>query len=248
MRLVLEKASDFQRSIAAISVLIDEAEFIVDDSALLLKASDPSQISMVDFRMEKSAFKEYAVEEKMLLGMDLAYLNQIMGRAKPSDGLSLELSQDKSRIVVRFEGSSVRRFQVPLIDTNTAELPNPKIDFDATVRLKASVLQEALKDAALISSHVSIGVDNDRFFVRASSSKGSMDNETKKDDSNLMELEASKPALSMFPLDYLQDILKGPSPDSEVTIRLKSDAPVQASYRIGEAHLTYFLAPRIESE
>ncbi len=248
MKLVLEKASDFQKSINAISVLIDEAEFILDENALLLKATDPSQISMVDFRMEKGAFKEFNVEGKMKLGMDLDYLNQIMGRAKPDDLLSIELSEDKSRLVVRFKGNSTRKFQVPLIDISAAELPNPKIDFDATVKLKAAVLQDALKDAALISTHVSLGVDSDCFFVKASSSKGTVDNETKKDDKSLIELNASKPAASMFPLDYLQDMLKVPGGDADITLKLKGDAPIEISYNIGSASLTYFLAPRIESE
>lgn len=246
MRLVLDRANDFQRSIAAISILIDEAEFIVDNSALLLKATDPSQISMVDFKLPKDAFKEYDVAEKMKLGMDLDYLNQIVGRARSDDTLILELGKDKSRLTVQFKGSSTRTFQVPLIDISSVELPNPKITFDAIVKLRAAILQDALKDASLISSHVSLGVDADRFFVKAGSSKGNLDSETKKDE--LVELSASKPASSMFPLDYLQDMLKVPASDAVVTLKLKSDAPIELSYSIGKASLTYFLAPRIESD
>ncbi len=248
MKLVLEKAADFQKSISAISVLIDEAEFILDENALLLKATDPSQISMVDFRLEKSAFKEYDVDGKMKLGLDLDYLNQVVSRAKSDDALSLELSEDKSRLLIEFSGVSTRKFQVPLIDISAAELPNPKIDFDAEVILKAAVLQDALKDAALISTHVSLGVDSDKFFVKATSSKGALDNETGKGDKGLVELKASQPASSMFPLDYLQDMMKGPGSDSNVCIKLKKDAPVEISYKIGKASLTFFLAPRIESE
>ena len=248
MKLVLEKAGDFQKSISAISVLIDEAEFIVGESELSLKATDPSQISMIDFKLDKGAFKEYLGEGIMKLGLDLDYLNQVMSRAKPDDSLSIELAEDKSRLLVQFKGSSTRRFQVPLIDISSSELPNPKIEFDAVVKLKAGILQDALKDASLISTHVSLGVGEDKFFVKANSSKGSLENETAKDDKSLMELNASKPASSMFPLDYLRDMLKVPGSDSDVTIKLKDNAPVEISYKIGEASLTFFLAPRIESE
>jgi len=247
MKLVLEKAGDFQKCISAISVLIDEAEFVVDNEAVALKATDPSQISMIDFLLPKKAFKEFDAEDKIKLGMDLDYLNQIMSRAKADDLLSLELNEDKSRLVIGFKGSSSRKFQAPLIDISAAELPNPKIEFDATVKLKAAILQDALKDAALISTHVSLGVDNDRFFVKASSSKGTVDNETAKGD-GIVELNASKACASMFPLDYLQDMLKAPASDNEVVVKLKDDAPVEISYSIGDASLTYFLAPRIESE
>ena len=52
----------------------------------------------------------------------------------------------------------------------------------------------------------------------------------------------------MFPLDYLRDMLKNASPDESVLIEFGSDKPVKISYSIGQASLTYFLAPRIESE
>ena len=158
MKLVLEKAGVFQKSIEAIAVLIDEAEFLIDEKGLALKATDPSQISMVDYLLEKKSFKEFEVEDKLKIGLDLDYLRQIMSRAKPDDQLTLDLDENKSRLNVNFKGASSRKFNLPLIDISSAELPNPKIEFDAEVKLLAGVLQDALKDASLVSSHVSIGV------------------------------------------------------------------------------------------
>jgi len=248
MKLVLEKAGDFQKSIEAIAVLIDEAEFVIDENGLALKATDPSQISMVDFVLEKKAFKEFDSEGKMKIGLDLDYLRQIMSRAKAEDQLTVELEEGKSRLNIRFKGASTRKFNLPLIDISSADLPNPKIEFDAEVKLLASVLQDALKDASLVSSHVSIGVSGDKFVVKADSSKGNLDSVTEKDKKNLIELNAKQDSVSMFPLDYLQDMLKAASSSTEVDLQLKGNAPIQISYGIGDARIKYFLAPRIESE
>ncbi|MBN1941594.1 MAG: proliferating cell nuclear antigen (pcna) [Candidatus Diapherotrites archaeon] len=248
MKVVLEKASDFQKCIEAIAVLIDEAEFLFDENRLSLKATDPSQISMVDFSLNKKAFKEYNVKEKTKIGVDLSYFSQVLHRAKASDSLTLELEEGANRLNVTFEGDSKRKFQIPLIDISSAELPNPKIDFDAEMKIKASLLQDALKDAALISTHVSLGANSDTFAVKANSSKGNLNNETKKDGKTLVEMKSTAGAQSMFPLDYLQDMLKAPASDSEVTVKLKSNAPVEINYSIGEAQINYFLAPRIESD
>lgn len=248
MKIVFEKASDFQKCIDAISVLIDEAEFLIDENRLSLKATDPSQISMVDFSMEKNCFKEYSVQEKTKIGIDLSYFSQVMGRAKANDSLSLELDEDKSRLNVTFEGASTRHFQIPLIDISSAELPNPKIEFDTELKIKAGLMQDALKDAALISTHVSLGATKEDFFVNANSSKGNLNNKTKKDGKNLLELKTTKETNSMFPLDYLQDMLKAPQSDSEVELKLKTNAPIQIKYCIGPARICYFLAPRIESD
>lgn len=248
MKIVFENAGDFQKCIEAIAVLIDEAEFIFDEDKISLKATDPSQISMVDFVMEKKSLKEYSVKEKTKLGIDLSYFSQILGRAKAKDSLTLELDSSNSRLNVTFEGASKRHFQIPLIDISSAELPNPKIEFDAELKIKAGVLQDALKDASLISTHVSLGAGTDSFTVKADSSKGNLNNVTKKDGKNLVELKASKDAKSMFPLDYLQDMLRAAGSDCDIEVKLKANAPVQINYKIGEASLQYFLAPRIEGE
>jgi proliferating cell nuclear antigen len=247
MKLVLAKAGDFQKSIEALAVLIDEAEFVLDEKGLALKATDPSQISMVDFLLEKKDFRHFDVKEKAKIGIDLDYLRQIMSRAKPDDELEIELDAEQNRLNVKFSGASVRKFNLPLIDISAAELPNPKIEFDAEAKMLASVLQDALKDASLVSSHVSVGVEGDKFVVKADSSKGNLDSVTEKDKKNLLELNAKKDAMSMFPLDYLQDMLKTALAGTPVLVSLKGNAPIQISYDIGPAHIKYFLAPRIES-
>jgi len=248
MKLVLEKAADFQKSIEAIAVLIDEAEFLIDENGLALKATDPSQISMIDYSLGKAAFKEFDSKDKIKIGLDLDYLKQIMSRAKSDDQLTIELDEGKSRLNLKFKGASSRKFNLPLIDISAAELPNPKIEFDVELKLLASVLQDALKDASLISSHVSIGVSDDKFVVRADSSKGNLDSVTEKDKQNLLEMNVKKEAMSMFPLDYLQDMLKAASSSTVIELKMKSNAPVEISYEIGKATIKYFLAPRIESE
>jgi len=248
MRLVLENADEFKRSVEAIAILIDEAEFIVDEKELSLKATDPSQISMVDFRLEKKSFQEFQVKEAQRLGMDLDYLNQVMGRAKVKEQLVIELDEDKGSLQITLLGTSTRKFKIPLIDVSGAELPNPKIDFEASVLLRAGVVQDALKDASLVSTHVTLGVDSKNFFVKANSSKGSLNNETPKDNQNILELSAKKNCQAMFPLDYLSDMFKVAGSDSRVELSLKTDAPARISYEIGKARITYYLAPRIEAE
>jgi len=248
MELVLEKASLFKKSIDAIAVLIDEAEFIVDDNGLFLKATDPSQISMISFSLPKSAFKKFDVSGSHKLGVDLDYLSQVLSRSKSSDALSLVFDETSSSIVVKFSGESIRTFKVPLIDISSSELPNPKIEFDAEIVCKGEVLQDALKDSALISSHVTLGVDSSKFYVLANSSKGSLNNETSQDSASISKMEVKSDSKSMYPLDYLQDMMKGASSDTEVSLSLKTNLPVKISYNIDSAELTYFLAPRVEHD
>ncbi|HIH21088.1 MAG: proliferating cell nuclear antigen (pcna) [Candidatus Diapherotrites archaeon] len=246
-RLVLENAAEFRKCIEAISVLIDEAEFVLEKDSLSLKATDPSQISMVDFRLPKKAFKEFELSSPSKIGLDLDYLSQIVSRAKASDVLEIELDSENSRLKLSFKGSSKRSFNIPLLDISRQELPTPKIEFEASLKIKAGELQEGLKDASLIASHITIGVQNDNFIMKANSSKGFWEHESSKKDGALVELQVKKEGTAMFPLDYLQDMLKAASSDTIVSIGLKANHPVNLAYNIGEASISYYLAPRIES-
>ena len=167
MELVLEKADSFKKCIDAIAVLIDEAEFILSEKGLELKATDPSQISMVDFKLDKKAFKKFDAKENTRLGLDLDYLSQVLSRAKPTEDIEIVLDEKGTSLLITFRGDSTRSFKVPLIDISASDIPNPKVDFDAEMVLKADFLQDALKDAALISNHISLSVDASKFFVKA---------------------------------------------------------------------------------
>src|SRR3989344_2167116 len=135
--LVFEDAPLFRRFIDGLSALIDEAEFLIDDKGLGLKATDPSQISLVDFTLPKKAFKRFEVPSPAKLGVDLNYFNQVMGRAKAGDSLELSLSPDSSKLLIVFTGGAKRSFSIPLLDLSTADLPLPRIEFDAEVKAKA---------------------------------------------------------------------------------------------------------------
>jgi proliferating cell nuclear antigen len=245
MKLVFEDAQQFKRCVDAIAALVEEAEFTVSQDSFSLKATDPSQISMIDFLMPKKAFKEFQVDKPLKLGLDLGYLSQVMSRGKAKESLTLELDNEKNRLNLQFTGSGKRKFAVPLIDVSGQELPNPKIDFEAEIKFKSSILQDALKDASLISTHLLLGVTPEHFFVKAKSSKGELNNETGKKE--MVDFNVKKECQAMYPLDYLQDMLKAAASGDEITMHLKANAPVQISYLIGEASVTYYLAPRIET-
>lgn len=248
MLLVLENAVDFKRSMDAIAVLVDEAQLVINSEGVSLKATDPSQISMVNFELPKSAFKEFKMDEPLKLGLDLDYISQILSRARKDDSLKLELDKNKTTLKVTFTGQGTRSFTVPLIDVTEQQLPNPKIEFDAELRLTSDALKDAFKDAELISSHVVLEAAAQALVVRAHSSKGTLAHEVSKTEKCVKEFTVKNACKSIFPLDYLQDMLKASDVSTEVSLNLKSEAPVKVSYSIGAARVSYFLAPRIESE
>ncbi|NYZ80020.1 proliferating cell nuclear antigen (pcna) [Candidatus Micrarchaeota archaeon] len=241
-----DDAKIFKDCIDALVTLIDEGEFDVSKDGIKLRAMDPSQIAMVDFVLPKSAFEKYDVAKDTKIGLNLDDLSKITSRSRPGDSLELKLDDSESRLELVFKGKSRRKFNLPLLDISATSPKVPNIEFDARIKINGGMLKESLKDASLVSSHVILSANSKGFDIQAKGDKGDVTVESNKEDV-LAEHAVTKDSKSMFALEYLNDLLKSTDSDAIVELDLKTDAPLRVHYSIGDAKITYFLAPRIES-
>jgi len=66
----------------------------------------------------------------------------------------------------------------------------------------------------------------------------------------LVELNASGKCKSLFSIDYFSNMIKPVKGEDPITIMLGNDNPIRVEFDIADSkgHVTYLLAPRIESE
>ena len=248
MHLVFKNAKTFKGIIDAISVLVDQGEFIVTGEGVTLRAADQAMIAMVDFSLPESAFKSYKVDGATKLGLDLDALSKVRSRARPEDELELELSEDNATLNISFKGKAKRNFTLPLLDISSSELPVPKIEFDAKATVLADILQDGLKDAALFNTYVTLAAEDKTFRMQAKGTSGNLKFELGDKDDSLVDLNVKGKASAAFSLDYLQDITKSANKEAHISLAFKTNAPVMISYKIEEAALKYFVAPRAEAD
>ncbi len=247
MKLVVQDAPALKSAIDSIVCLVEEGQFELGKNGLNLKAMDPSQISMVSFRMPKEAFVEYNVPEEMKLGVDISQLANVLSRGKK--GERAELSIEEGRLVVRFTGEKHKRtFKVPLIETGDRVQKEPKIEFSNFANIKADAIKETLKDAKLISSHVRLQLTPEQFVVDVRGENGDVKAEFEKGSEEISEIHTKTGARATFPLQYLEDMVRATSSASTVKINLETDRPLKLEYDIEGAHVIYYLAPRIETD
>lgn len=232
----------FRSSIEAIAALIDEGSFQIDSEGLKLRAMDPSQIALVDFELPASAFERFDCKQPVSIGVDFAELFKITKRSKPED--KIRLSVDNNRLKMDFCGETTRKFNTAIIDLSSNPPKEPKIEFTSEIKISPPMIKDALKDAELISNHVSFTASED-FSIKSDGDTGSVDIQLPKE--KLLSLKVSTPAKAVFSLDYLNNILKAAEIPSVVNIHLRTDAPLKITYSIGDGRVVYFLAPRIES-
>ena len=247
MKLVVQDAPALKAAIDSIVCLVEEGQFEIKNDGMYLRAMDPSQISMVSFKMSKQAFVEYSIPEEMKLGIDINQLANVLSRGKK--GESAELSIEEGRLVIKFVGEKHKRtFKVPLIETGERVQREPKIEFANFAKVKADAIKETLKDAKLLSSHVRLLLTPEQFGVDVRGDSGDLKAEFQKGSDDVAEIKTAKGARATFPLQYLEDMVKATSSASLVTVNLETDKPLKIEYEVEGAHVVYYLAPRIETE
>ncbi|MFC2175261.1 proliferating cell nuclear antigen (pcna), partial [archaeon] len=237
----------FKSSIDAIVTLIDEGEFQLTENGLVLKAMDPSQIAMVSFVMPKSAFEKYEVEGDQKIGLNFEDLAKVMSRVRGDEKLVIKLDESKARIILLFKGKTTRRFVVPLLDIGSSAPREPSIEFESTLKFSGNFFKEALKDTGLVSSHVILSAMSDAFVIEANGDKGEVSIRADKGSDQLFDYTVKGDSRAMYPLDYLNDLLKNTDAATSVDLQLRTDAPLKLTYKIDDATITYYLAPRIET-
>jgi len=128
--LKIDDAKAFKDSVDAIATLIDESEFDINQNGMFLRAMDPSQIAMVDFKLPKESFEKFKVPEQTKIGLNLDDLARIMSRVRPGENLTLKLDSTGSRIELIFKGKTTRKFNLPLLDIGGMNPKTPSIEFD----------------------------------------------------------------------------------------------------------------------
>ena len=237
-------------AITAISTLIDEGTFNVNPEGIKLRSMDPSRVAMVDFTMQKAAFDEYVSDQDAKICLNLGELLKLLKRAGRDETVEILLDESTGQIVITIQGRYKRTFRMPTLEAMEDEVPTPKVTFNAKVTLTADGLRRSLEDVALVSDHVRMETDGEKFMMSAKGEIMGANIELKKGSDALLSLEVKEPSRATYPLSYLSDIVKAASATSDiVALEFSTDMPVRLDFKQPyDGSLVYYLAPRIEVE
>lgn len=234
----------------AISILVDEATFRIDLENLKLRAMDPSRVAMVDFEWPKTIFEEYTCTEPRKMCINISELLKLVKRAGRDEVVELSLDEKTGRLQVKITGKYTRNFTMPTLEAVEEEVPTPKVNFNVRAKATTEGLRQAVEDAQLVSDHVRFEADAEKLILDAAGDLMGATIELRKGSDTLLDLQTKEPSKATFSLSYLLEIIKAASATSEIaTIEFSSDMPVRLDFQqTKEGKLTFYLAPRIETE
>ena len=242
----IDDAKYWRNCVEAINSLIDEGSFSITKDGISLKAMDPSGISMVSFTIPNKAFSKYNVEKSTSVGLNLDNLSKILASSRSNERLTMKESDNK--IMLEFSGeNSKRRYKLPMIEVRHDSNKEPSIEFDSFVEVQGDSFKEILKDANLLSSYIGLKADKGTFMIIAKGELGELEEEHLDKAEFIKKLEVSKGASATFNLEYLSKMVGACPSNSSIMISMKTEEPVKVDYNIGEAKVSYYLAPYMEN-
>ena len=239
------KAEVLKGIIDVTSPLVNEVKFNITKDGISLRAVDPAHVAMVDLSLKNEAFEQYNATE-MELGVDMDKFSSIMRLANSGNSVSLEFDEKANRLIISI-GNLVRK--MALIDT--AGMPDPKmpnLELPGKVVLKASEILQGVRASEAVSDHLSLTMNKDNFELFAEGDTDTVNLTLPKDI--LVDLSANGKYKCLFSIDYFSNMIKPVKGEEPITIYLGNDNPTRVEFDIADTkgHVTYLLAPRIESE
>lgn len=246
MKLVLSEPRLLKESVGIISELVNEVTFKLDKEKIEIVAMDPANVAMVMFKLLSSAFVEYNVKEEQELSVNLDNLNQVLKRAKPTDTVTLETTDNKLKITLK--GESNRTFSLSLIDVDESEQKIPELKFDVKVDMPSITLTEAIDDMDIVAESVALIAEANKLTVQSEGRFNAAKVEMPTNDTTVIKMK-EKQILSKYSIEYLKKIVKGSKLAENVSLNFGREYPLRTDYKVmDKLMLSFVLAPRVDND
>jgi len=238
----------------ATRTLVDEVKFNLTQSGIEIRAVDPANVAMVDLTADAAGFESYEADGGVI-GVNLDRLGDAVAMAESGDDLvHLRLDTETRKLHVEIGGLEMTMATIDP-DSIRQEPDLPDLDLAATVAMQGSDVSRMVTAADLVSDHLALGADASDEVFYAEADGDTDDVRLELDAEDLLLVEMSDDAHSLFSLDYLKDLQQPIPKDTEVSVRVGEEFPTKLRYSLGDdgdggAAITVenMVAPRIKSE
>jgi len=248
MKLTLAEPGYLKDSISIISELVNEARFKITPDAIELVAMDPANVAMVIFKLLSSCFTEYDVSKETELAINLNNLKQILKRAKPTDMLSLEVT-DENKLQIKLKSKTTRTFSISIIELDEREQKVPELSFPVTIQTQSAILNDAVEDADIVAESVTLAGEKEKLVIAAEGDLSKANIEINANEETKITTDSTDKIKSKYSLEYLKKMISGSKLANEVTISFNKDYPLKVEYKVvDKLLLAFILAPRVEND
>lgn len=243
MKVKLENPILLSKVVDIISELVTEVRIKMNEFGMSITAIDPANVSMVGFKLPRSAFSEFDVygTSGEVLGVNLDSLKQILKRC--GSGSSLIMERKENLLEIQIIDRIKRNFTLSLMEIDGEDKEIPNLDFSSRVELNSVDLVASIEDCLIVSDACSFIIRDGKFIIESKGLNSAM-SEFSGDEAKI-EAENCR---SKYSLEYLQKFLKAAKLSEKTVLLFANDHPLRLNVRADHMELSFILAPRVEIE
>jgi len=241
MLIKLENPFLLVKCIEIISELVSEVRIKFSENGMKITAIDPANVSMVSFKIPKSAFSQFDIESNEAIGVNLESLKQVLKRCGSKSSLIIE--KKESQLKIQIQDKIKRNFILSLIEIEREDKEMPALEFSTIVEINSLDLISSIEDCAIVSDACSFIINNEKFIIESKGLNSAM-SEFSGDEAKI----SAENCKSKYSIEYLQKFLKGAKLSEKTTLRFAQDHPLRMDIKTEGMELSFILAPRVETE
>lgn len=244
MLIKLDNPTLLSKAIELISELVIEVRIKVNEFGMSITAMDPANVSMVGFKLPKSAFSRFESGPEVL-GVNLENLKKILKRCGTKSSLILE--KQGNLLDIKIEDRVRRNFKLSLIEIESEDIDFDvkieRMEFSSRVELSSEDFIASIEDCAVVAEACSFIIKDGKFIIEAKN-LNSARSEFSGDEANIQAEDCK----ARYSLEYLQKFLKGAKIVDKTILYFADDHPLKVLFKTEHMLLGFILAPRIETE
>lgn len=241
-----------QEFVATLTPVVNEGKLQLTDDGLRTVAVDPANVAMIDSTLLAAAFDHYERSGAIdVIGINLERFDEVLGFGDSNDVVELVLDAETRTLTVTIDALE---YTLALIDPDAIrqEPDLPDLDLTAEIVLEGRDLDRGLTATDMVGDHVTLRSEKDdeaeAFVLEA---EGDTDTASLAfDRADVIDATVDESASSFFSIDYLNEVTKPISADTEVRVDLGTEFPIELcfEYADGAGDALYVVAPRITTD
>lgn len=254
----------FLEPLKAVGKLTDQVNLDFQPQGIYIRAMDPIRVAMVDAVLPKDQFEMWSLPEPFKVGVNLEELFKILRKEKKQNSLEIyTIANDtKQRLYFKAKSATITTYSLDSIDLGNEELPTPKIDHTAFMKLVANSFTDEIEkyrdvvDQVTFLANPKFGEEN--FVIAGNRESGDTTSEFKRGSEALLNIEfkglesnSVKPVEAIYAMNYLLDIASVGKNNGNTVVELSysDNMPLRVAYPYGYgAVVAFWLAPRRKVE
>jgi len=240
MIIKLDHPNLLSKAVDVISELVTEVRLKFNEFGLVITAIDPANVAMVSFKLPRSTFKQYEVNND-ILGINLDNLKQVLKRCGIGSQLIIEAEENtlKLSILDRIK----RDFTLALLEVETEDKDLPNLEFVSKIELPSVDFIASIEDCGIVSDSCSFQIKDGNFIIEA---KG-LNSAKSQFSSDEIKIDAQD-CKSKYSLEYLQKFLKASKLCVKTGLNFSNDYPLRMDCKTDQMEISFVLAPRVEND